>query len=312
LRAIAVLLISNNVLLVLIAFLAFYFRERIGFTIWSASYGINNAPASGLIVLAFVYSLLSLLAVIWFYRYTTSLSEETQRAYGEMLKSERFRTELITNVSHDIRTPLTSLINYVDLLKAVPDKTQEISDYTAVLDRQAHRLKGLVDDLMDASKAGTGNVDMHIEPIDLLEIVSQVSGEFDKEFSDIGLSLVLKQPEKPIIALADSKQLYRVLINLFSNAAKYSTPGTRVYVQTAQDEEGARFSISNTSKEVIGVRAEDLSEQFIRGDGARQSEGSGLGLYIAKSLMQLMGGNLRISTLDDHFCIELLFSEEII
>ena len=247
----------------------------------------------------------TLIVLSWFCSFLLSLSEEYNRANAEKLKAERFKAELITNVSHDIRTPLTAVINYTDLLKALPVDNPEFSEYVNVLDKKALRLKTLIDDLMEASKAGTGNLSLDISEIDLCEIAGQVAGEFDDQFEERGLALVFRQPEGPVQVLTDKRHLWRALENLFGNAAKYALEGTRVFVEISEKENGWSFSLKNISQSPIDMPPGSLTEQFIRGDLARQSEGNGLGLYIAKSLVEAMGGQFGISVSGDLFEVEI-------
>ena len=241
------------------------------------------------------------------------LAAEYDIASADKIRAERFKSELVTNVSHDIKTPLTSIINYVDLLNSVGLEGQA-ADYVDVLVRKSNRLKTLIDDLMEASKAGTGSLRVEMAEINLTEIVGQVSGEFEDKFLDNNLTLVFRQrPEQensnsptPVIILADSRHLYRALENLFSNAAKYALPGTRVFAEIISYDGKMLFSLQNTSAEPIELSEGDLTEQFIRGDRARNTEGNGLGLYIAKSLVELMGGKFEIRVVGDLFRVEVV------
>jgi len=226
------------------------------------------------------------------------------KANAEKIRAERFKSELITNVSHDIKTPLTSIINYVDLLKNEGLQGQA-AEHLQVLDRKSARLKVLIDDLMEASKAGTGNLKVEMKEIDLSEIVGQVSGEFEDNFADKGLILVLRQPEAPVYFNTDSRHLYRVLENLLSNATKYALAGTRVFVEIALRDNGPHITIQNTSASPIELSDGEATEQFMRGDKSRQTEGSGLGLYIAKSLVELIGGKLLINISGDLFRVDI-------
>jgi len=238
-----------------------------------------------------------------------NLAAEYDIASADKIKGERFKSELITNVSHDIKTPLTSIINYVDLLngEALEGKAAE---YVNVLTRKSARLKVLIDDLMEASKAGTGNLSVDLQSIDFTEIIGQVAGEFEDNFTDNGLTLVIRPSgEAHIHVKADSRHLYRALENLFANAAKYGLGGTRVFAEiipySPLSKGKAMFALQNTSALPIDVTGGELTEQFIRGDKARQTEGSGLGLYIAKSLVELMGGTLDIHVIGDLFRVEI-------
>lgn len=234
-----------------------------------------------------------------------TLADKYEKASADKVRSERFKSELITNVSHDIRTPLTSIINYVDLLSNEGLQGQP-KEYVQVLARKSSRLKTLIDDLMEASKAGTGNLRVETQEINLAEIIGQVAGEFEDNFTDGDLTLVIRASENVKIH-ADSRHLYRALENLFSNAAKYSLGGTRVFAETTPRGDRVLFTLQNTSAIPIEMTGEELAEQFIRGEKARNTEGSGLGLYIAKSLIELMGGSFRIHAIGDLFRAEMEF-----
>ncbi len=229
------------------------------------------------------------------------VSLNIQSAVAEQLKSDRFKTELITNVSHDLRTPLTNIVNYVDLLKKEPIESAAAQEYIAVLDTQSQKLKKMTEDLIDASKASSGVIALDSEPIDLSEFVSQICGEYQERFARANLSLLQQNPEEPIIALADGGQLSRVLENLLQNAIKYSLSGTRVYLSLSKDTNSAYLELKNISKDQLGISADELLERFVRGDASRSTEGSGLGLSIAQSLTELMGGTLALSLDGDLF-----------
>jgi len=238
-----------------------------------------------------------------------SLSSRYEEASIEKVRAEQFKVELITNVSHDIRTPLTSIINYVDLLKGLPITRDDFKEYVRVLENKSARLDTLIGDLMEASKASTGAMSVDLTDVDLTELIGQVAGEFDDRFAEKDLTLVIGHPADPVIIPADSRHLWRILENLFSNVVKYALPGTRVFARTEVRGSDIVFSLKNTSKDPLDLSSEMLTEQFIRGDRARQTEGNGLGLYIAKSLVELMGANLRIRTSGDLFEVEILFSQ---
>ena len=227
-------------------------------------------------------------------------------AARKQLKSERMKTELITNVSHDIKTPLTSIINYVDLLQK-PHTEQEQEKYLEVLKRQSQRLKKLVDDLMEMSKASTGNLAVEITRVDAAEAVNQALGEFSDKLEKAQLFPVFRQPEKAVYMMADGRLVWRVMSNLLSNAVKYALPGTRLYVDLQQLEGKVLLSLKNISREELNVEAEELLERFVRGDASRNTEGSGLGLNIAKSLMELQKGQLQILVDGDLFKVTLIF-----
>ncbi len=226
------------------------------------------------------------------------------KAVEQRLKSERLKTELITNVSHDIKTPLTSIVNYVDLLKKeeLPPAAQE---YLQVLDRQSHRLKKLTEDLVEASKASTGNMTVSLEPIVVNEIIHQAVGDYDEKLAAGKLEVIVNTYEGNLMALADGRLLWRVLDNLLSNVCKYAMAGTRVYVDLAARDGRVYLSMKNISRDPLNVSAEELMERFVRGDASRHTEGSGLGLNIARSLMDLMGGGFELYVDGDLFKAEL-------
>ena len=228
------------------------------------------------------------------------------RAVNERMKSERFKTELITNVSHDLKTPLTSIVSYVELLKSEPIESEKAREYIEVLDRQSQRLKKLTTDLVDASKASSGVLNVSPEPVDLAELVRQSAGEYAERFALAELKPVLSLPESAIVT-ADGRLLWRVLDNLLTNVVKYALPGTRVYLDVEQREHETAISVKNISREALNIPAEELMERFVRGDESRHTEGSGLGLSIARSLMELMGGELRLTLDGDLFKAEILF-----
>lgn len=227
-------------------------------------------------------------------------------ALEAQLRSERMKTELITNVSHDIKTPLTSIINYVDLLGRTQDPEQQ-KQYLAVLDKHAKRLKKLTEDLLEVSKVTTGNVSVTLEPCDLRETVHQAMGEYGERFLEASLDPVVRLPEKMVAIRADGRHLWRVMDNLFSNVCKYSQPGTRVYVTLEGRDGAAVLSVKNVSREPLDVAPEELVERFVRGDQSRTTDGSGLGLSIAQSLTEVQGGRFALSIDGDLFKVELRF-----
>jgi len=252
-----------------------------------------------------LFALFAICVLTYFATFLLNLSQQYNNANQEKIRAERFKSELITNVSHDIKTPLTSIINYVDLLKKENIQGQP-AEYVQVLDKKSARLKILIEDLMEASKAGTGNLRVDKQEINLGELIGQVAGEFEDSFAARSLTLVMRQPEEPILTHTDSRHLYRVLENLFSNAAKYTLSGTRVFVESALNNGKPTIVLQNTSQNPVELSDAEATEQFIRGDKSRQTEGSGLGLYIAKSLVELMGGTLHISIIGDLFRVEIL------
>ena len=234
------------------------------------------------------------------------LADVAMVAAQNQLKSERMKTELITNVSHDIKTPLTSIINYVDLL-GKPHTAEEEKTYVEVLSRQSQRLKKLIDDLMEMSKASTGNVQVEIARIDAVEAVTQALGEFSDKLTAAGLTPVFHQSEEAIFLLADGRLLWRAMSNVLSNAVKYALPGTRLYVDVSAAGDKAIISFKNISGAQLNISAEELMERFVRGDSSRNTEGSGLGLNIAKSLMELQKGQLQLLVDGDLFKVTLVF-----
>lgn len=221
-------------------------------------------------------------------------------AVDSRMKSERLKTELITNVSHDLKTPLTSIVSYVDLLKQEPAGSQAAEEYLEVLDRQSARLKKLIEDLVEASKASTGNIPMQKELLDFNMLLGQALGEYRERLENAGLVPVLKIPEDPCMVNADGRLLWRVFDNLLGNIVKYAMPGTRVYL-TVEAGEYVTATFRNISREELAVTAEELMERFVRGDASRHTEGSGLGLSIARSLTESMGGSFDIRLDGDLF-----------
>ena len=227
-------------------------------------------------------------------------------AAQKQLKSERMKTELITNVSHDIKTPLTSIINYVDLLQK-PHTQEQQTQYLEVLDRQSQRLKKLIDDLMEMSKASTGNMSVDIDTVDAGEAVNQALGEFADKLERAQLTPVFRQPEEQVLMLADGRLVWRVMSNILGNAVKYALPGTRIYLDLLKMDGKVIISMKNISREELNVHADELMERFVRGDASRNTEGSGLGLNIAQSLMELQKGQLQILVDGDLFKVTLIF-----
>ena len=232
------------------------------------------------------------------------IKDGLEQAVSERMKSERFQTELITNVSHDIKTPLTSIINYIDLLSKEDLPGEKAKEYVEVLTRQSKRLKKLVQDLIDASRASSGKVKLTMEEIDLNVLLSQMAGEYVDKMSSAGIELVVTKSDTPVPVMADSQSLSRVFDNLLQNIVKYAQKGTRAYV----DLEGKTVIFRNTSAERLNISSEELLQRFVQGDASRKSEGSGLGLSIADNLMKLMGGSLKLSVDGDLFKVTLEFS----
>lgn len=229
------------------------------------------------------------------------VQQGVQRAVDERLRSERMKTELITNVSHDIKTPLTSIVNYVDLLKKEEINNPKAQEYLEVLDRQSKRLKKLTEDLVEASKASSGVIPVDCQPTNVNVLLSQLEGEYEERLQKAELTMIVHPAAGDPVVLADGKLLSRVMDNLMNNIGKYAMPGTRVYAAAAADEKESTISIKNVSRNELNVSADELMERFVRGDSSRHTEGSGLGLSIAKSLVELQGGRFELSIDGDLF-----------
>lgn len=229
------------------------------------------------------------------------VSDGIADAVEEQMKSERMKTELITNVSHDIKTPLTSIINYVDLIKKENVDNTTVQEYVEVLDRQSARLKKLIEDLLEVSKASTGNVEVHMEACDPQVMISQIVGEYQEKMQQQGLELVVGEPEVATTIMADGRHLWRVLDNVMSNIYKYAQENTRVYVDTEVGLHQVKLIFKNISKYPLNITSDELMERFVRGDSSRNTEGHGLGLSIAQSLTQLMGGTMELEIDGDLF-----------
>lgn len=233
-----------------------------------------------------------------------------QKAVDEQTRAERMKTELITNVSHDIKTPLTSIVNYVDLLEKEDIQPEKAKEYVDVLNRQSARLKKLTEDLVEASKASSGSLPVHLAPTDVNVLLSQLAGDYMEKLEDAQLEPIFRPaPSQPVIQ-ADGQLLSRVLGNLFSNICKYAMPGTRVYFESAVDENTVSLTFKNISKYELNIPAEELMARFVRGDRSRHTEGSGLGLSIAQSLTELQGGTFRLEIDGDLFKAVVTFPRE--
>lgn len=234
-------------------------------------------------------------------KYLNQINDGMSIALEDCLKSEHFKTELITNVSHDIKTPLTSIINYVDLLQKENLTEEDKKEYLRILESQSGRLKKLIEDLIEASKASTGNLTINKESCNLQIFMTQIIGEFEEKLFSAKLESVIRKPEFPVLIQADSRYIWRIFENLISNIYKYAQPGTRVYIDLETDNNNARIIFRNTSKYALHLSGEDLTERFIRGDVSRNTEGNGLGLSIAKNLAEAMDGSLDIHVDGDLF-----------
>lgn len=239
--------------------------------------------------------------------YLNRISLGVGKAVNERMKSEHLKTELITNVSHDIKTPLTSIINYSDLICKEETDNEKIKEYSEVLYRQSSRLKKLIEDLVEASKASTGNIEVNLEPCDVGVLLEQAAGEFAQRLYEKDMDLVSKQPQQPVQIMADPKLLWRVFDNLMTNICKYAQSGTRVYLAVEEQAGKAVISFKNISRYPLDITAEELMERFVRGDRSRHTEGNGLGLNIAKSLTELQNGTLELVIDGDLFKVLLSF-----
>ena len=237
-----------------------------------------------------------------------SITDGMNRAVAERIKSERFRTELITNVSHDIKTPLTSIINYVDLLEKEQPENEKMREYLEVLARQSAKLKKLIDDLLEASKASTGSLGVNLSECELGVLLDQTVGEYGDKLAASGLELILNKPGEPVKIMADGRHMWRIFDNLMNNICKYAQHGTRVYLDLTADELRATVTLRNISSARLNISGDELLERFVRGDASRNTEGSGLGLSIAQSLTQLQKGDMKISVDGDLFKVTLSFN----
>lgn len=235
------------------------------------------------------------------------LGEGLKTALQEQMKSERMKAALITNVSHDLKTPLTSIINYVDLMKRERIESPRVQEYLQVLDQKSQRLKQLTEDLVEASRASSGNVVLDMQKIDLKELLMQTSGEFTERFAVRGLTLMEDYPDHPLYVEADGRHLWRIIENLYRNVEKYAMPYTRVYIDLTEEEERVVLSMKNISEQALNISAEELTERFTRGDESRSTEGSGLGLSIARDLTELQHGTFAIYLDGDLFKVTMTF-----
>ena len=230
-----------------------------------------------------------------------NLSQAIGAAVEERMRSEHFKAELITNVSHDLKTPLTSIISYVDLLKKEDIENPKVREYIEVLDRKSHRLKKLTEDLVEASKASTGVLNVTPERLDLVQLMDQALAEYEDRLAGRSLTVVRTMPAQPVWVMADGRHLWRVVDNLLSNCAKYALEGTRVYVEVQPQDGFACLTVKNISRDELNIPAAQLTERFVRGDESRTMEGSGLGLSIAQSLTDLQKGTFEVSVDGDLF-----------
>lgn len=239
--------------------------------------------------------------------YLNDISNGLENAIQDRMKSERLKTELITNVSHDIKTPLTSIINYVDLIKQENIQNEKVNEYIGILDNKSQRLKKLIEDLVEASKVSTGNVKLNLEKINIVELINQAVGEFEDKFNLKGLDIVIDSNENEIYIIADSRYMYRIIENLFSNISKYALENSRVYIDLVKEDDKVYIKMKNISKEKLNIPAEELMQRFVRGDKSRTTEGSGLGISIAQNLTEIQNGKFNLIVDGDLFKVELEF-----
>lgn len=235
------------------------------------------------------------------------ISGGLSNAIDEAMKSERLKTELITNVSHDIKTPLTSIINYVDLMKKEDIDNEKIKEYLVILDNKSQRLKKLTEDLVEASKASSGNIKLNIEKLNVKELIKQVSGEFEDKFSKRKLEIIENLPDEDIYIYADSRYMFRVMENMYTNISKYALENSRVYIDVSTKGKYVEIILKNISNDKLNITVDELMQRFVRGDSSRTTEGSGLGISIAKSLTQIQNGKFDIYLDGDLFKVVIKF-----
>ncbi len=247
-------------------------------------------------------------------RYLNNISNGFENAIQDRMKSERMKIELITNVSHDIKTPLTSIINYVDLLKKENINNEQAKEYIEILDSKSQRLKKLTEDLVEASKVSTGNISLNLEKINVVELVKQATGEFEDKFKKRGLETIINADKNEVDIMADSRYMYRIIENLFSNVSKYALENSRVYIDIKQSKEdnlanNVIIEVKNISKDKLNISAEELMQRFVRGDKSRTTEGSGLGISIAQNLTELQKGKFELKLDGDLFKVKIIFAK---
>lgn len=244
--------------------------------------------------------------------YLNDISNGFENAIQDRMKSERMKAELITNVSHDIKTPLTSIINYVDLLKQENIQDEKAREYIEILENKSHRLKKLTEDLVEASKVSTGNISLNLEKINIVELIKQATGEFEDKFKKRKLEPIINSEQNEINIMADSKYMYRIIENLYSNISKYALENSRVYVDIKMSKTepvpNVQIEIKNISKDKLNISADELMQRFVRGDKSRTTEGSGLGISIAQNLTELQNGKFELKLDGDLFKVKLTFN----
>lgn len=235
------------------------------------------------------------------------IGEDLATVINERVQDERMKANMITNISHDLKTPLTSIINYIGLIRREDIANPAVQSYVDVLEQKALRLKQLMEDLTEVSRISSGNVSLQMATIDMVELVCQTGGEFNEKLEQKGLNVIMKFPREEARIYADGRQLWRVIGNLYNNVSKYAMPNTRVYVKVEKQDGKVSFSMKNITEIPLTVEADALTERFVRGDEARSTEGSGLGLSISKMLTELMGGEFKLSVEDDLFWVKVTF-----
>lgn len=240
--------------------------------------------------------------------YINNIGDGLDNAVDKAMRSERMKTDLITNVSHDIKTPLTSIINYVDLLKRENFTDPKIQGYLQILDEKSQRLKILTEDVVEVSKASSGNINLEMTELDFVELIHQVLGELQEKFQEKNLTMMVHFEDEASVIRADGQRMWRVLSNIFGNVVKYAMEGTRVYAEVSNKNKKVIFTLKNISAQPLNISADELTERFIRGDISRNTEGSGLGLSIAKSLTELQGGEFKLFVDGDLFKVVITFN----
>ena len=255
--------------------------------------------------------LLELVLIYWYVKYNNKTYEEINKGFNESLeeqmKSERMKIELITNVSHDLKTPLTSIISYVDLLSKETDLSETAKDYIKILDEKSDRLKNIVSDLFDLAKSNSGDINLNLETIDLRMLIEQTLGDMEDSMEDLGHQIKMELPDTPIEIVSDGNKLYRVIQNVLDNAFKYSLKGTRIFIEIEEKNDMGIVTIKNTSSYEIDFTADEILQRFNRGDKARTADGSGLGLSIAESFTQVSGGKFKVEIDGDLFKVIISF-----
>ena len=247
-------------------------------------------------------------------RYLNNISDGFENAIQDRMKSERMKVELITNVSHDIKTPLTSIINYVDLLKKENIDNMQAKEYIEILDSKSQRLKKLTEDLVEASKVSTGNISLNLEKINIVELVKQATGDFEDKFKKRGLETIINTDVNELNIMADSRYMYRIIENLFSNVSKYALENSRVYIDIKESKDNksvtnVNIEVKNISKDKLNISADELMQRFVRGDKSRTTEGSGLGISIAQNLTELQNGKFELKLDGDLFKVKMIFAK---